>query len=125
MSANKPLLKVIPLGGVDEISKNITLLEYDQQILVLDCGLGFPDESMLGIDLVIPDFTYLMQRKDKIAGILLSHGHEDHIGSLPYLLKDLDVPVYGSALTLGLLDVKLQEAEGSDAYPLPCLSIYY
>ncbi len=110
--AGKPSsFRIIPLGGVDEIGKNITLLEYDGQILILDCGMGFPDESMLGIDLVIPDFTYLMQNREHIAGILLTHGHEDHIGSLPYLLRDLDVPIYGSALTLALLDVKLQETE--------------
>jgi len=115
MAHSPSAFKVIPLGGVDEIGKNITLLEYDGQILILDCGMGFPDESMLGIDLVIPDFTYIMQNKDRIVGILLTHGHEDHIGSLPYLLRDLDVPIYGSALTLGLLEVKLQETEVTQA----------
>jgi len=110
MSPQKSILRVIPLGGVDEFGKNITLLEYNDQILVVDCGMGFPDEQMLGIDLVIPDFSYLMQHKDQVVGILLTHGHEDHIGSLPYLLKDLNVPVFGSSLTLGLLQVKLTEA---------------
>ncbi len=102
-------IKIIPLGGLGEIGKNITLLEYENEIVIIDCGLAFPDEDMPGIDLVIPDITYLVKNKDKIHGILLTHGHEDHIGALPYVLRELNVPVYGTRLTLGIVEEKLKE----------------
>ena len=102
-------VKVVFLGGVGEIGKNITALEYGDDIIVIDCGLTFPGEDMPGVDLVIPDFTYLKENASRVRGILVTHGHEDHIGSLPYLLKDLKVPVFGSKLTLTLLDNKLRE----------------
>ena len=102
-------LKVIPLGGLGEIGKNITAFEYGEDILVVDCGLAFPDDDMLGIDLVLPDTTYLLKNKEKIRGIVLTHGHEDHIGALPYFLKEVNIPVYGTRLTIGLLENKLEE----------------
>ena len=102
-------LKIIPLGGLDEIGKNITVLEYGRDMIVVDCGLGFPDDEMPGIDLVIPDVTYLEEHADKLRGIVLTHGHEDHIGALPYVLKKIQCPVYGTRLTLGIVENKLQE----------------
>lgn len=102
-------LKVIFIGGVGEIGKNMTALQYGDEIIVIDCGCTFPDSDMPGIDLVIPDDTYLLANKDKVKGIVLTHGHEDHIGALPYILKDLNVPVYGTKLTLALVDAKLRE----------------
>lgn len=102
-------LKVILLGGVNEIGKNLIVYEYENDILVVDCGLGFPDDEMLGIDLVIPDTTYLQKNADRVRGIVLTHGHEDHIGALPYVLRDMNVPVYGTRLTLGILKNKLTE----------------
>ncbi len=105
----KSNLKVIPLGGLNEIGKNITVFEYEDDIIVLDCGLAFPDNEMFGVDLVIPDVTYLVKNKEKIRAIVLTHGHEDHIGGLPYVLRDIKVPVYGTKLTLGLLANKLKE----------------
>lgn len=109
--ANKqpPKLKVIPLGGVEEIGKNITVLEYANDIIVVDCGVSFPTEEMPGIDLVIPDTTYIEKNKSKVRAVLLTHGHEDHIGALPYLLKNVNVPVYGTKLTLMLAEHKLEE----------------
>ncbi|OGO81022.1 MAG: ribonuclease J [Clostridiales bacterium GWC2_40_7] len=109
MSKNKKKLKIIPLGGLQEIGKNITAFELGDDIVVVDCGLAFPEDDMLGIDLVIPDISYLVKNREKIRGIVLTHGHEDHIGGLPYVLKEINVPVYGTRLTLGLLEYKLEE----------------
>ncbi len=105
----KQNLKVMFLGGVDEIGKNMTVLEYGDDIIIVDSGLAFPNEDMPGIDLVVPDVTYLSMNKDKVRAIFITHGHEDHIGSLPYVLDELHVPVYGSAMTMGLVDAKLKE----------------
>ncbi len=109
MAKNKKKLKIIPLGGLQEIGKNITAFELGDDIIVADCGLAFPEDDMLGIDLVIPDISYLVKNREKIRGIVLTHGHEDHIGGLPYVLKEINVPVYGTRLTLGLLGYKLEE----------------
>ena len=105
----KQALKVIPLGGLGAIGKNMMVLEYGDALLVVDAGLMFPDDEMLGIDLVLPDFTYVVENRERVLGILLTHGHEDHVGALPYLLKEVDVPVYGTRLTLGLVNAKLGE----------------
>jgi ribonuclease J len=105
----KKYVKVIPLGGLGEIGKNITAIEYDKEIIVIDCGIAFPDEEMYGVDLIIPDISYLMDNKEKVKAFVLTHGHEDHIGSLPYILKELNIPVYGTRLTLGILENKLKE----------------
>jgi ribonuclease J len=102
-------LKIIPLGGLDKIGMNITAFEYKDEIMVVDCGIAFPEDEMLGIDLVIPDATYLKQNLKKVKAFVLTHGHEDHIGALPYILKDVNVPVYGTRLTIGLLENKLKE----------------
>ena len=104
-----PALKIIPLGGLQEIGKNITVFEYENEIVVVDCGLAFPEDEMLGVDLVIPDMTYLMKNKEKVLGIVLTHAHEDHVGALPYVIRDLNVPVFGTKLTLGLVGSKLEE----------------
>ena len=110
----KSKLRIIPLGGLNEIGKNITVLEYEDDIIIVDCGLGFPDEDMLGIDLVIPDVSYLEANSHKIKGLVLTHGHEDHIGAIPYILRQINPPIYGTRLTLGILKNKLYE------HSLPC-----
>ncbi len=102
-------VKIIPLGGLDRIGMNITAFEYEDSIIVVDCGLAFPDEDMLGVDLVIPDVTYLKNNRDKVKGFVITHGHEDHVGALPFILKDINVPVYATKLTIGLIDLKLKE----------------
>lgn len=127
-----PHLKVIPIGGLNEIGKNMTLLECDGQILIVDCGLSFPEDEMYGIDIVIPDFTYLIENSEKIVGMVITHGHEDHIGAIPYLLKKLKLPIYGTRLTLGLVENKLKEhrikgdlrtIEAGDKIKLGCFDI--
>ena len=107
--AKKSKLKIIPLGGLDEIGKNMTAIEYGNDMIIIDCGMAFPDEELLGIDVVIPDFSYVIKNQDKVKAVVLTHGHEDHIGALPYLLKEVNVPVYGTNLTLGLVQNKLKE----------------
>ena len=104
-------LKVIPLGGLEQIGMNITAFEYDDSIIVVDCGLSFPEDDMLGIDLVIPDVTYLKENLDKVKGFFITHGHEDHIGALPYILREINVPIYATKLTIGIIDHKLEEHE--------------
>lgn len=106
-SASK--LKVIPLGGLEQIGLNITAFEYEDSIVVVDCGLSFPEDEMLGIDLVIPDITYLKDNADKVKGFVITHGHEDHIGALPYVLKELNIPIYATKLTMGIIENKLEE----------------
>jgi len=118
----KQNLKVIPLGGIGEVGKNITVVEYEDDIIIVDCGLGFPDDDMLGVDLVIPDVTYLKNNAEKVRGIILTHGHEDHIGALPYILRELNVPVYGTKLTLGILENKLMEHHLEKVVELNCIS---
>ena len=102
-------LKIIPLGGLDEIGKNITVLEYGKDMIVVDCGVGFPDEDMYGVDLVIPDFTYLVANQKKLKGMFITHGHEDHIGSIPYCMQQVHCPIHGTAMTNGLIKLKLEE----------------
>ena len=106
---NGDFIKVIPLGGVGEIGKNITALEVNDEIIVIDCGIAFPDEEMYGVDLIIPDISYLIDNKDKVKGLFITHGHEDHIGAIPYILKQLNMDVYGTKLTLAIIENKLRE----------------
>lgn len=106
--STKPL-RVIPLGGLGEIGKNITIYEYDGDMLLVDCGMSFPDEETPGVDVIIPDFTYVLENKDKIKGLVVTHGHEDHIGSIPYLLRNFNIPIYATRLTVGLIEGKLKE----------------
>lgn len=110
MESNNSKLKIIPLGGLHEVGKNMTVFEYENDIFVLDCGLAFPEDDMLGIDLVIPDISYLVKNADKIRGIVITHGHEDHIGALPYVLREIKAPIYATKLTIGLIETKLEEA---------------
>ncbi len=109
MAKKAAKLKIIPLGGLNGIGSNMTAIEYNDEILIIDCGLSFPDDDMLGIDIVIPDITYLMKNKEKVKGIVLTHGHEDHIGALPYVLKKLNTPIFGTKLTLALVELKFKE----------------
>lgn len=102
-------LKIIPLGGLEQIGMNITAFEYEDSIVVVDCGLSFPEDDMLGIDLVIPDTTYLENNLDKVKGFVITHGHEDHIGALPYVLRKVCVPIYATKLTMGIIENKLKE----------------
>lgn len=121
MKKVKDNIKIIPLGGINEIGKNLTAIEYKNDIVVIDCGLKFPDEEMLGIDLVIPDVTYLTKNIERVKGIFLTHGHEDHIGALPYVLKEVNVPVYGTKLTLGIVESKLKEHNLLGVVDLRCV----
>lgn len=129
-------VRIIPLGGLTEIGKNMTVIECNDDMIVIDCGIGFPDENMLGIDIVIPDTTWLEKNLEKIRGIVLTHGHEDHIGALPYVLKNINVPVYGTRLTIGLVNGKLKEhglddkvtlnvVKAGDIIKLGCMSVEF
>ena len=111
-------LKIIPLGGLDEIGKNCTVLEYGKDMIVVDCGVSFPDEDMYGVDLVIPDFTYLVENQKKLKGMFITHGHEDHIGSIPYCMQQVNCPIHGTAMTNGLIKLKLEEHRLADAVKL-------
>lgn len=132
----KEKLKIIPLGGLDEIGKNMTLIEFGNDIIVIDCGLAFPDDDMLGVDLVIPDITYLKRNTKKLRGYLITHGHEDHIGALPYVLREATAPIYGTKLTCGMIEAKLTEhkmptkikfnrVKAGDIVKLGCFSIEF
>ncbi|MCL2056635.1 MAG: ribonuclease J [Oscillospiraceae bacterium] len=132
----KKLLRIIPLGGLGEVGKNITVFECGDDAVIADCGLTFPDEAMPGIDLVIPDFAYVLENRERLRGIVITHGHEDHIGSLPYLLKHVSLPVYATKLTIGLIEGKLKEhgildktklhiVEAGDSVKLGCMSVEY
>lgn len=132
----KPLVRIIPLGGLNEIGKNMTVYECGNDMFIVDCGLAFPDETMLGIDIVIPDFTYVVQNKEKIRGVFITHGHEDHIGGIPYLMKEIDAPLYATKLTLGLIknklkehglsnQVKMMEVKPGDIIKAGCMSVEF
>ncbi|NMM65595.1 ribonuclease J [Clostridium sp. P21] len=121
MRKEKEKIKIIPLGGLNEIGKNLTAIEYKNDIVVIDCGLKFPDDEMLGVDLVIPDTGYLQKNIEKVKGIFVTHGHEDHIGALPYVLKEMNVPVYGTKLTLGIIQTKLKEHNLLSVVELKCV----
>lgn len=132
----KPLVRIIPLGGLNEIGKNMTVYECGNDMFIVDCGLAFPDETMLGIDIVIPDFTYVIQNKEKIRGVFITHGHEDHIGGIPYLMKEIDAPLYATKLTLGLIknklkehglsnQVKMMEVKPGDVIKAGCMSVEF
>lgn len=120
MGKQDPKLQIIPLGGLGEVGKNMTVFRYGDDIIVVDAGLMFPEDDMLGIDLVIPDFSYLMENKEKVRAIFITHGHEDHIGALPFVLKELEVPVYGTPLALGIMQGKLKEKgiSNADLHPI-------
>ena len=129
-------LKIISLGGLNEIGKNLTAYEYGGEILLVDCGMGFPDDDMYGVDMVIPDFTYLVKNKEKIVGLLVTHGHEDHIGGIPYLLREMQIPVFATRLTAGLIHLKLEEfgiadkaelytVDAGDSFKLGCFKIEF
>ena len=111
-------LKIIPLGGLDEIGKNITVLEYGKDMIIVDCGVGFPDEDMYGVDLVIPDFSYIVENQKKLRGMFITHGHEDHIGSIPYAMQQFNCPIHGTAMTNGLIRLKLEEHRLEDTVKL-------
>ncbi len=115
-------IRIIPLGGLNEVGKNITVIEYENDMIVVDCGLGFPDDDMLGVDLVIPDMSYLEKNAARIRGVFLTHGHEDHIGAIPYLLRIINPPIYGTKLTLGIIKNKLQEFKLENNPDLRCAS---
>ena len=106
---NNSKLRIIPLGGLEQIGMNITAFEFEDSIIVVDCGMAFPEDDMLGIDLVIPDISYLKENIQKVKGFVITHGHEDHIGAIPYVLKEINVPIYATKLTIGLIDHKLKE----------------
>ena len=114
-------IRIIPLGGLNEIGKNLTVIEYENDIIIVDCGLGFPDEDMLGVDLVIPDMSYLEKNESRIRGVFLTHGHEDHIGAIPYLLRTINPPIYGTKLTLGIIKNKLMELKPENEPRLICV----
>ena len=106
MAKKQNKIKIIPLGGLQEIGKNMTAIEYKDEMIVIDCGLSFPEDEMLGIDVVIPDVSYLVKNHDKLKGIFLTHGHEDHIGAIPYVLRKLDVPIYGTNACIGRAQIE-------------------
>ncbi len=114
-------IRIIPLGGLSEVGKNLTVIEYENDIIVVDCGLGFPDEDMLGVDLVIPDMSYLEKNESRIRGVFLTHGHEDHIGAIPYMLRSINPPIYGTKLTLGIIKNKLEELRPENEPDLRCV----
>ena len=119
---SQEFLRIIPLGGVGQIGKNMTVVEYDDQLLIVDCGLMFPESDMLGIDIVIPDMSYVSERKDQVRAIVVTHGHEDHVGGLPYLMQEVKAPLYATRLTRGLIEVKLQEHHLLDSTELHTVS---